>query len=207
VNVDAAYAEFADDDLSDVALAQPNAVLVRTFSKAWGLAGLRIGYAIAPSPAVAAWLRAAGSPFTAGRLARRAAAVRLASGEAEMRDYVADVRRQRQQLAALLGLRAPPGVVDQLDLSRASDEARVVRAFGCVSHGDEPMSGDGVGLALQLQCLDRLRFGGAADELERGLADQHQHGGDLVLAGRPFHRLLGVGGLDAPGPGQRRVST
>jgi histidinol-phosphate aminotransferase len=110
VLVDAAYAEFADEDLSAVALAQPNAVLVRTFSKAWGLAGLRIGYAIAPAP-VAQWLRAAGSPYTAGRFARHAAAVRLQTGEAEMRDYVAAVRQQRGELAALLaglGWSAPP---------------------------------------------------------------------------------------------------
>lgn len=99
VLVDAAYAEFADEDLSAAALAEPNAVLVRTLSKAWGLAGLRIGYAIAPEP-VAAWMRAVGSPFTAGRLARHAAHVRLTTGTAEMEAYVASVRTQRTALAA-----------------------------------------------------------------------------------------------------------
>ncbi|MBX3361789.1 MAG: TIGR01548 family HAD-type hydrolase [Phycisphaeraceae bacterium] len=39
--VDLAYAEFADEDLTELVLSLPNAVAVRTFSKAWGLAGLR----------------------------------------------------------------------------------------------------------------------------------------------------------------------
>jgi histidinol-phosphate aminotransferase len=98
VLVDAAYAEFADEDLTAAALAEPNTVVVRTLSKAWGLAGLRVGYAIAPLP-VAAWMRAAGSPFTAGRLARHAALLRLATGTAEMEAYVAAVRAQRSALA------------------------------------------------------------------------------------------------------------
>jgi histidinol-phosphate aminotransferase len=98
VLVDAAYAEFADEDLTAAALAEPNTVVVRTLSKAWGLAGLRIGYAIAPLP-IAAWMRAAGSPFTAGRFARHAARVRLTTGAAEMEAYVAAVRAQRSALA------------------------------------------------------------------------------------------------------------
>jgi histidinol-phosphate/aromatic aminotransferase/cobyric acid decarboxylase-like protein len=46
--VDLAYVEFADAGtaaLCDAALALPNALVVRTLSKAWGLAGLRVGYA------------------------------------------------------------------------------------------------------------------------------------------------------------------
>ena len=43
--VDLAYGEFADEDLTPAALALPNAVIVRSLSKAWGLAGLRIALA------------------------------------------------------------------------------------------------------------------------------------------------------------------
>lgn len=104
---DAAYAEYADDDPFAAALTLPNAVLLRTFSKAYGLAGLRIGYAIA-APEVARWLRAIGSPFTAGRLARAAAVARLADGPA-VAAHVAAVRAGRDELAALLaGLGARP---------------------------------------------------------------------------------------------------
>ncbi|MFZ4576676.1 MAG: aminotransferase class I/II-fold pyridoxal phosphate-dependent enzyme, partial [Phycisphaerales bacterium] len=43
--VDLAYTEFAEVDLTPVAVALPNAVVIRTFSKAYGLAGIRVGYA------------------------------------------------------------------------------------------------------------------------------------------------------------------
>jgi histidinol-phosphate aminotransferase len=108
VLVDAAYAEFGGEDLTAAALAQPNAVVVRTFSKAFGLAGLRVGYAIAP-PVVARWLRAVGSPFTCGTIARRAAALRLQTGAGEVAAYVDAVAGERRTLARQLAeLGAPP---------------------------------------------------------------------------------------------------
>ena len=60
--VDLAYVEFANKDLTPVALELPNAVVFRTFSKARGLAGLRVGYALGP----ARWLnvlRSVGLPY------------------------------------------------------------------------------------------------------------------------------------------------
>ena len=101
VLLDAAYAEFGGADLTAVALADPRAVVVRTFSKAFGLAGLRIGYAIA-SPDVVAWLRAVGSPFTAGTLARRAAVLRLQDEHGEVADYTAAVAGERERLGEQL---------------------------------------------------------------------------------------------------------
>lgn len=60
--VDLAYVEFAADDPTDRLAARGDVVLTRTFSKALGLAGLRVGYAIAPEP-VAEWLRTVGQPY------------------------------------------------------------------------------------------------------------------------------------------------
>ena len=60
--VDAAYAEFAETDLTPLALQLPRCVVYRTLSKAWGLAGLRVGYAIGPAEAIDA-LRAVGGPY------------------------------------------------------------------------------------------------------------------------------------------------
>ena len=61
VALDEAYREFVTDpDVPDgVTLLDefPNLVVLRTFSKAYGLAGLRVGYAIAGDPAIAAALR------------------------------------------------------------------------------------------------------------------------------------------------------
>ncbi|SFM88225.1 histidinol-phosphate transaminase [Methanolobus profundi] len=53
VFVDEAYVEFADHDLSGLVAEYDNLIIGRTFSKAFGLAGLRIGYGLMP-----AWLKA-----------------------------------------------------------------------------------------------------------------------------------------------------
>jgi histidinol-phosphate aminotransferase len=108
VLVDAAYAEFGGEDLTAAAVALPNTVVVRTFSKAFGLAGLRVGYAIA-APEVVGWLRRVGSPFTCGTLARAIARHRLASGGDEVAGYVGDVARERDALVRhLRGLGLDP---------------------------------------------------------------------------------------------------
>lgn len=62
VLLDLAYVEFADSDPTAAALALGNVVVVRTLSKAWGLAGLRVGYALGPAEVIG-WLRAAGAPY------------------------------------------------------------------------------------------------------------------------------------------------
>lgn len=99
--VDLAYAEFADHDLTSVALSLPNTVTFRTFSKAWGLAGMRIGYAMGPEHVID-WMRAAGSPFTANAIGVAAADYLLDHGEAAMRDYVARIKSERRMLGDLL---------------------------------------------------------------------------------------------------------
>ncbi|MEM8681708.1 MAG: histidinol-phosphate transaminase, partial [Planctomycetota bacterium] len=66
--IDQAYAEFEnertrDQQLTEVALRElPHAIVVRTFSKSFGLAGLRMGYALG-QPELIDWLRRAGSPY------------------------------------------------------------------------------------------------------------------------------------------------
>lgn len=62
VLLDQAYIEYADEDPIAGVLGLANVVIVRTFSKAMGLAGLRVGYAVAPEP-VAGWLRTVGGPY------------------------------------------------------------------------------------------------------------------------------------------------
>src|SRR5260370_27298880 len=46
VLLDHVYVEYADEDLTPAVIDLPNVVVLRTLSKAWGLAGCRIGYAI-----------------------------------------------------------------------------------------------------------------------------------------------------------------
>jgi histidinol-phosphate aminotransferase len=101
VLLDAAYGEFADEDLGGPAIAGGRALVVRTLSKAWGLAGLRIGYAVGPAAAIAA-LRAAGGPYPVAGPALALALLQLRAGESDMRAFVARVREEREALRAAL---------------------------------------------------------------------------------------------------------
>lgn len=105
--VDQAYAEFADGDLTAPALELPNAVVLRTMSKAYGCAGLRVGFALG-RPEVIETLRAAGNPYPVSASALAAAAVRLGD---DVGPTVGRVRRERAALLATLeelGVSAAP---------------------------------------------------------------------------------------------------
>ena len=82
VVIDEAYVEFVRDSQAPDALAilraRPNVAVLRTFSKAYGLAGLRVGYALA-GPDVAAALRKTAVPFGVSMLAQEAAIASLAA--------------------------------------------------------------------------------------------------------------------------------
>ncbi len=101
VLVDLAYAEFADSDLLPAVLAQPNAVAVRTFSKAYGLAGLRLGYAIG-SDDVIAWLRSIGSPYACSSVSLALAGRAIERGLSPDSGYIAQVKRERAVLSKTL---------------------------------------------------------------------------------------------------------
>jgi histidinol-phosphate aminotransferase len=102
--VDLAYAEYADDDLTDAALALPNAVVFRTLSKAWGFAGARVGYAVA-SPQVIGWMRATGGPYAVTSPSVALACAWLDRGEDTMRAAVAQARSERARLRERLDAR------------------------------------------------------------------------------------------------------
>lgn len=82
VVVDEAYLEFVrmDDAVDGLATyaAHENVLLTRTFSKAYGLAGFRVGYAVGPEP-IAAALRAVSLPFGISSVAQAAAVASLAA--------------------------------------------------------------------------------------------------------------------------------
>src|SRR5262245_523924 len=99
--VDLAYADFADEDLTACALALPNAVAVRSLSKSWGLAGLRVGYAAGPARIIR-WLRAAGGPYSVSGPSLALATEWLQQGESAMREYVERIRYERTLLGEVL---------------------------------------------------------------------------------------------------------
>ncbi len=76
VVLDEAYAEFAGESNVDLVKEYENLVVLRTFSKAFGLAGLRVGYAVADET-VAAYMNRVKLPFSVSNLAQVAAMVAL----------------------------------------------------------------------------------------------------------------------------------
>ncbi len=76
VVVDEAYAEYATahdfGTMIPLALRRPNVLVLRTFSKIYGLAGLRVGYAVAMPDTIAS-LRRSQRPFTVTQIAQEAA--------------------------------------------------------------------------------------------------------------------------------------
>lgn len=99
--VDAAYAEFADDDLTAFALAMPRTLVLRTLSKAWGLAGLRVGCLLGPADLVAE-LRNRGQPYAVTGPSVVLARAALATGASSMRAGVVTARACRAGISAQL---------------------------------------------------------------------------------------------------------
>ncbi len=89
VIVDEAYVEFAQKPLTPALLKRSNLIFLRTFSKAFGLAGLRIGYGLG-NPDVVAYMYRVKVPYNVNRLA-------IAAAEAALED-VEHVKRVTTQV-------------------------------------------------------------------------------------------------------------
>jgi histidinol-phosphate aminotransferase len=104
VVIDEAYVEYAEAGSGPDSLALyhefPNVCILRTFSKAYGLAGLRVGYAVA-APDIADGLRRTALPFGVSALAQKAAVASLDAG-VEMEARVSMVKQERARMAAEL---------------------------------------------------------------------------------------------------------
>jgi len=108
VVVDEAYCEFNLLDGGEGALgllaAHPNLVLLRTFSKAYSLCGLRVGYALCSSPRLVEALNQVRQPFFCNALAQRAAEAVLDHGD-RIAERVAATIAEREEMAASLAAR------------------------------------------------------------------------------------------------------
>ena len=107
--IDEAYHDYVTDpsyrSAVDVALATPNVFVTRTFSKAYGMAGLRAGYAIGHGPSIKA-LRALKTPYALGTLTLGGAVVALGNDAhvAAERQRNTDVRAFTVKAFADLGV-------------------------------------------------------------------------------------------------------
>jgi histidinol-phosphate aminotransferase len=104
VVVDEAYREFITDpeqvDGLELAKGRGNVVVLRTFSKAYGLAGLRVGYAVAPPP-IAEAIRKCALPFGVSQVAQVAAIASL-EAESELFERVDALVAERGRVTAAL---------------------------------------------------------------------------------------------------------
>ena len=99
--VDSAYAEFADEDHTAALLEIPRVVMIRTMSKSWGLAGLRVGFAVGAKERIDV-LRGYGGPYALTGPSIAIALDRLENGVDEMRGFVDYVRERRKRLAEVI---------------------------------------------------------------------------------------------------------
>jgi histidinol-phosphate aminotransferase len=99
VVVDEAYADFAEDTLLPEAAQVPGLLVARTASKAYGLAGLRCGYAVG-TPDVALEIDKSRGPYKVSRLAAEAAAAALRDDDGWMAEVI---DRTVENRAKLLG--------------------------------------------------------------------------------------------------------
>jgi histidinol-phosphate aminotransferase len=102
VLIDEAYADFAGEDLGKWAADSDRAIVLRTLSKAYGMAGLRVGYAIGP-PRLIAEIEKSRGPYKVGGVAEAVALAVISRDLGWVRGNVAAVRENRTKLASQLG--------------------------------------------------------------------------------------------------------
>ena len=170
VVLDEAYREFVRDpgvpDGLDFYRSRPNVCVLRTFSKAYGLAGLRVGFAVAGAP-VAEALRKTAVPFGVSGLAQDAAIASL-SAEPELLERVDVLVEERARVLA--GLRAQGWAVPDsqanfvwlrlgartAEFAEACEQAGViVRPFG--AEGVRVTVGEPAGNDAVLRVAERFR--------------------------------------------------
>ena len=100
--LDEAYMDFCDQSLLDEIEQHSNLVILRTCSKAAGLAGLRLGFAVANTTLTRA-LRAAKSPYNVGALTQEIG-LQLLSQPERLMNGIAQIRQNTNELSQ--GLRA-----------------------------------------------------------------------------------------------------
>lgn len=149
VVLDEAYREFVTDpDVPDGLAAygdRPNVVILRTLSKAWGLAGLRVGYLIA-QPEIAETVRKVVTPFSTSATAQAAAQAALGA-TGEMRRRCEQVISERARVGEALRKLVPDVPASQSNFHWLPlREQTVPFAQACAAGGVivRPFADDGV---------------------------------------------------------------
>ncbi|KTS08410.1 histidinol-phosphate transaminase [Microbacterium testaceum] len=162
--LDEAYAEFVTDpssvegDRVRAIIARPNIVVLRTFSKAYGLAGLRVGYAIGHTRVLDA-ARSTAIPLSVTAAAEEAALASLAA-ESELLERVRVIAERRDRLVARLrdaGWPVPDAQGNFVWLPAGGRALEVAAAFEEAGLVVRPFAGDGVRISIgEEESLDRI---------------------------------------------------
>ncbi|HEY3438677.1 MAG TPA: histidinol-phosphate transaminase [Actinotalea sp.] len=149
VVLDEAYVQFVrgeDQVRSDEVLAaHPNLVLLRTFSKAYGLAGLRVGYAVT-HPSLARGIRTASTPFGVNHLAQAAALASL-DAEAALAERVEAIVAERVRVLDALrdqGHNPPQSEANFVWLATGERTAELARGAADAGVLVRPFAGEGI---------------------------------------------------------------
>lgn len=141
--IDEAYAEFAGENAADLARSSDRVLITRTLSKAFGLAGLRIGYALG-NPLLVAEVEKSRGPYKVSAPAEAAAIGALTGGRGWVEEHIALAIENRYRLSAELRRRdlAPLDSAANFVFVPVADATRIaarmrelgvaVRAFGDV---------------------------------------------------------------------------
>ena len=125
--IDEAYADFADADAMELAKACENVIILRTLSKGYSMAGLRLGYAVA-RPTLIEELGKVKGIYNVGAVPCLTAAAAMAD-QGYMNDCAARVIASREKLAAdleALGFRVWPSQANFLLVRPPGGEARAL---------------------------------------------------------------------------------
>ena len=173
VVLDEAYREFVTDpevpDGLELMRGRANVAVLRTFSKAWGLAGLRVGYLVAEDPAVADAVRRTHVPFSVSTLAQAAAIAALASAE-EVARRCAAVVAERDRLTAALrdrGLDVADSQANFVWLPLGQRTTEVAAALESRAVITRPFAGEGIRVTVGTPEEDDLFLAALDAVLER----------------------------------------
>lgn len=152
VVIDEAYHEYVTDPGAvralELAAEHPNVLVLRTFSKAFGLAGLRVGYGMGSGQIIAA-MRKVATPFGVSAVAQAAGVASLEpAGVAHMRDSVAHSVAERDRMVAALrtlGFDVADSQANFVWISTVNDLAGYLETHGLTVR---PFPGEGVRISV-----------------------------------------------------------
>jgi histidinol-phosphate/aromatic aminotransferase/cobyric acid decarboxylase-like protein/imidazoleglycerol phosphate dehydratase HisB len=196
--LDNAYGEFCRHDYRPLLDRHPQLILLRTFSKAWALAGLRLGYLLA-DPRLVAELLKAKLPYNLGRAGLLAGRAALAAAPAARRRIALITGRREawRRMLAAAGLRVMPSEANFLLVRRASPAAARALRDGLAARGIRVRDvgaypglagclrisvGSGAALRATRQALAEMREAGELGEEAAGAATGGAGAADVTAA-------------------------